>query len=75
MTNYCAVGKEERVQILFDYMIKHGDEHYEEDVTQIQHGLQAAYLAMNTDQDPEYITAALFHDIGHIIVDDPEHHQ
>lgn len=68
-----AATKEERVKILFDYLNKHGDEHYEEDVTQMQHGLQAAYLARSTDQDPEYITAALFHDIGHIIADDPEH--
>jgi len=68
-----AAGKEDRVQILFDYLTRHGDEQYEEDVTQMQHGLQAAYLARSTDQDPEYITAALFHDIGHIIADDPEH--
>lgn len=61
-----------RIQILFDYLTKHGDENYEEDVTQMQHGLQAAYLAREAGQDAEYITAALFHDIGHILADDPE---
>ncbi|MDP4712555.1 MAG: HD domain-containing protein [Saprospiraceae bacterium] len=61
-----------RVQLLFDYLTRHGDENYEEDVTQMQHGLQAAYLAKDAGQDPEYITAALFHDIGHILADDPD---
>lgn len=63
----------EKVQILFDYLTLHGDEHYEEDVTQMQHGLQAAFQAYDSGQDAELITAALFHDIGHIIADDPVH--
>lgn len=64
--------REERVSILFDYLTQHGNETYEEDVTQMQHALQAAHLALEANQDPEYVTAALFHDIGHIIADDPE---
>ena len=60
-----------RTQLLLDYLTLHGDEHYEEDVTQMQHGLQAAFLANEAGQDPEYITAALFHDVGHILADDP----
>lgn len=63
----------EKVRILFDYLTLHGDEHYEEDVTQMQHGLQAAFQAYDSGQDAELITAALFHDIGHIIADDPVH--
>lgn len=63
----------EKVRILFDYLTLHGDEHYEEDVTQMQHGLQAAFQAYDSGQDAELITAALFHDIGHIVADDPVH--
>ena len=38
----------------------------------MQHALQAAYLARQAGKGPELITAALLHDIGHIIADDPE---
>lgn len=65
--------RSERVQILFDYLTQHGDEHYEEDVTQMQHALQAAWLGRSAGQDAHLVTAALLHDIGHIIADDPEH--
>ena len=67
-----AADGDTRTQLLLDYLALHGDEHYEEDVTQMQHGLQAAFLAKEAGQDPEYITAALFHDIGHILADDPQ---
>lgn len=67
-----AARPEQKVQLLFDYLTKHGDENYEEDVTQMQHGLQAAYLAREAGQDAPYVTAALFHDIGHILADDPD---
>ncbi len=49
-----------RTQLLLDYLTLHGDEHYEEDVTQMQHGLQAAFLANEAGQDPEYIAATFF---------------
>lgn len=63
----------EKVLILFDYMTLHGEEHYEEDVTQMQHGLQAAFQAREAGQEAALVTAALFHDIGHIMADDPVH--
>ncbi len=61
----------EKVQILFDYMRAHGQEHYEEEVTQMEHALQAAYLAKTARKSEALITAALFHDIGHMLADDP----
>jgi phosphonate degradation associated HDIG domain protein len=65
-------NKISKTHILFDYMKAHGDEHYEEEVTQMEHALQAAYLAKKAGKSAELITAALFHDIGHILADDPE---
>lgn len=43
-----------------------------EAVTQLQHGLQAATLAMNSGASNELVSAALMHDIGHLIHDLPE---
>ncbi len=62
---------QEKVRLLIDYLQKYGDEHYEEEVTQMEHALQAAYLARSAGKDAELITAALFHDIGHLLADDP----
>lgn len=42
----------------------------DEPVTQLQHALQAATLAMESEAGDFMITAALFHDIGHLISDD-----
>ncbi len=66
-----APDKARSVQLLFDYMKSHGAAHYEEEVTQMQHALQAAYLAKQGGHEPALVTAALFHDIGHILADDP----
>ena len=45
-----------------------GDERYgEEQVTQLQHALQAASLAQAAGASAELTTAALLHDIGHIL--------
>lgn len=66
-----APNKASKAHLLFDYIKAHGAAHYEEEVTQMQHALQAAYLAKQAGKSPELITAALFHDIGHILADDP----
>ena len=48
----------------------HGDEQYTgEPVTQLEHALQAAYLAENEGADDELVTAALLHDLGHLLHD------
>jgi len=41
-----------------------------EDVSQLQHALQCAALAERAHSSDRQVTAALFHDIGHLIVDD-----
>ena len=40
-----------------------------EPVTQLQHALQAAALAEADGADDELVTAALLHDLGHLVVD------
>lgn len=45
-----------------------GGEHYTgESVTQLQHALQCATLAELDDADDEMVTAALLHDLGHLL--------
>lgn len=39
------------------------------DINQIQHGLQAAWLAEQAGDPPSLIAAALMHDIGHMLHD------
>lgn len=38
-----------------------------EQVSQLEHALQAAHLAENHGADPELVLAALLHDIGHVV--------
>lgn len=66
-----SATKPDRVGLLFDYLRAHGDKHYEEEVTQMQHAVQCAALATRSQQPATLVTAALFHDIGHILADDP----
>lgn len=69
-TQLRSASKSERASLLVDYLRAHGDEHYEEDVTQYQHAVQAAYLGVEAGASDELIVAALLHDIGHILADD-----
>ena len=62
----------EKVSLLFDYVKKYGQHNYEEQVTQYAHAVQAAYLAKEENSSDEMITAALLHDIGHMLADDPD---
>ncbi len=61
------------VDRLFDFMRDHGQSRYDPSVTQLEHGLQSAALANARDSGARAVTAALFHDIGHLLVD--EHNQ
>lgn len=45
----------------------YGHLHYGEGVTQLQHALQAAELAINEQGEDEMIVAAFLHDIGHLL--------
>lgn len=49
---------------------EHGAEQYSgEPVTQLEHALQTAYLAETDGADDELVTAALLHDLGHLLHD------
>ena len=43
-----------------------------EGVTQLEHGLQAAWLAEQSGADSELIVASLLHDVGHLLHDLPD---
>ncbi len=44
-----------------------GSEYGGEPVTQLEHALQSAALAEGEQARPELITAALLHDVGHLL--------
>jgi [1-hydroxy-2-(trimethylamino)ethyl]phosphonate dioxygenase len=46
--------------------------YFGEDVSQTEHALQAAHLAVGANADDELIVAALLHDIGHLLCGLPE---
>ena len=45
---------------------------YGEDVSMLEHSLQAAYFARTAAAPPALIVAALLHDVGHLVVDVPD---
>lgn len=55
---------------LFAFMQERGKSNYDESVTQLEHGLQCADLAKQRGLSEAAITAALFHDIGHLLLDE-----
>jgi phosphonate degradation associated HDIG domain protein len=57
--------------ILYEMIEERGETLYGgEAVTQAQHALQCAQLAENEGASPALITAALLHDVGHLLEDD-----
>lgn len=59
---------------IFDLFEKYGNADYiGEDISQIEHAVQAAQLAEEQGYDQETILAALLHDIGHICVNEAEY--
>ncbi|RVU31587.1 HD domain-containing protein [Neptunomonas marina] len=46
---------------------EHGEKTYGEGISQTEHAVQCAQLAVLAQQPPEMVTAALLHDIGHLI--------
>ncbi len=56
------------IERILEVFAARGDETYaDEDVTQKEHALQCAVLAMEAGESDELIVAALLHDIGHIL--------
>lgn len=51
---------------------KGGSNYGSEPVTQLEHALQTATLARNAGADDELVTAALLHDVGHLLHDLPD---
>ena len=55
----------EEIRLLF---AARGAEQYSgEPVTQLEHALQTAHLAEQSDADDELVTACLLHDLGHLL--------
>jgi phosphonate degradation associated HDIG domain protein len=49
-----------------------GEQYSGEPVTQLEHALQTAWLAERDSADDETVTAALLHDLGHLLADHGE---
>jgi phosphonate degradation associated HDIG domain protein len=55
----------EDIEMLFS---RHGSAQYSgEPVTQLEHALQTAHLAEQSDASDELVTACLLHDLGHLL--------
>ncbi|MDX2132678.1 MAG: HD domain-containing protein [Planctomycetota bacterium] len=59
-------------QIIEMFRSRGSSQYGHEAVTQLQHGLQAAWLAEKEGADAELISAALLHDVGHLLHDLPD---
>ena len=55
-------------EVFMLYELHGNDDYIGEPVSQLEHMLQAALLAEEEGYDEEVILAALFHDIGHLVV-------
>jgi predicted HD phosphohydrolase len=53
---------------LFELYQASGHEPYGESINQIEHALQCAALARDEDASDAMVVAALFHDVGHLVV-------
>ncbi len=60
-------GRDRMVAEIFAVFARHGAEHYGEGVSQIDHALQCAQLAVDHDCSDTLVVAALLHDIGRLI--------
>ena len=59
---------ETTVNEIFDLYAKHGAEEYAgEKVSQLEHMVQAAQLAIDGGYDDEVVLAAFLHDVGHLL--------
>lgn len=57
------------VDELFDLYDTLGDKSYGETITQREHALQCVALARRAGASDALMVAALFHDVGHLVVD------
>ena len=55
------------VEDLVDLYDRFGQEHYDEDISQLAHAEQTAALAVREGASDAVVAAALLHDVGHLI--------
>lgn len=60
------------IEEIFALFARRGGAHYGEGVTQTEHALQAALAAETSGARPTLVTAALLHDLGHLLQETPE---
>jgi phosphonate degradation associated HDIG domain protein len=58
------------VDRLFDWFEEAGQSRYDEPLSQCDHALQTAWLARRDEAPSAQVVAALFHDIGHLLIDE-----
>lgn len=46
---------------------RHAHEHYDEQISQLDHALQTAALAVDSGASDDLVVAALLHDVGHLL--------
>ena len=68
--NLSQATKAQKVGVLFNYMERRGQTFYDEVVTQLEHALQCAAIAVKNKANTTQIVSALLHDIGHFILDE-----
>ena len=61
----------EVVDALLGWLARKGADSYDEWVTQTEHALQTAQLARHGEADAPAIAAALLHDVGHLLMNEP----
>ncbi len=68
MSTPALTPEQNPVDVIFELFLREGNAMYGgEQVNQLQHALQAAWLAEQAGADCELISAALFHDLGHLL--------
>lgn len=55
------------VDSILDLYERRGPDHYDEELSQLDHALQTAALAVEDDAPEPLVAAALLHDIGHLL--------
>ena len=55
---------------LFAWISEQGATRYDESVTQLEHALQSAALAVSERRADSEVAAALLHDVGHLLMDE-----
>ena len=63
-----AADSNARAWLICDFINRHGNTYYDSAVTQKEHALQTATLALEEGANSSLIIAALLHDVGHLLL-------